>query len=131
VIQRDRAGHTYFVFPGGGVEAHETPDQAAIREAHEELGIKIRLEKLVAVVRWSEQEMYFYRSQMIGGTFGSGCGSELHCHTPERGAYRPIWLDLPCLVDFDVRPHELAIALATGTLFELTTPLTLTVPTAV
>jgi len=130
-IQRDRAGHTYYVFPGGGVERNETPDQAAIREAHEELGISIRPQKLVAVVRWNEHEMYFYQSLMIGGTFGSGRGPEFYSYTPVRGTYRPVWLDLPSLADFDVRPKELATALATGTLFAQTTPLTLTIPTAV
>lgn len=40
-----------FTFPGGGIEAGETPEQAAIREMKEELGIKIKSLKEVAHVR--------------------------------------------------------------------------------
>ncbi len=130
LVQRNRAGQIYYVFPGGGVERDETPDQAAIREAHEELGISIRPEKLVAVVRSGEHEMYFYQSRMTSGTFGSGRGPEFHTYPHERGTYTPVWLDLSSLADFDVRPNVLATALATGTLFVQTKPLTLTIPTA-
>jgi len=131
LVQRDLSGHTYYVFPGGGVERDETPEQAALREAHEELGILIRPEKLVAVVRWSEHEMYFYQSSMIGGRFGGVHGPEFHSYPPGRGTYTPVWLDLPSLTDFDVRPKELATALATGSLFAQATPLILTLPTAI
>ena len=37
LIERHRAGLDYFVFPGGGVDDGETPEQAAVREAMEEL----------------------------------------------------------------------------------------------
>lgn len=33
--------HGLLEFPGGGIEAHETPLQAAVREVEEEVGIKI------------------------------------------------------------------------------------------
>lgn len=130
LVQRDRAGHTYYVFPGGGIERDETPEQAAIREVHEELGIVIRPQKLVAVVRWGEHEMYFYQSALIGGIFGSGCGPEFHSYSSERGTYSPVWLDLPSLDDLDVRPKELSSALAAGGLLARASPLTLTMPTA-
>ncbi len=43
LIKRMRAGRTYYLFPGGGVEEGETPEQAAIREAREELGADVEL----------------------------------------------------------------------------------------
>ena len=38
LIKRTRAGMVYYVTPGGGIEPGESPEQAAIREAHEETG---------------------------------------------------------------------------------------------
>jgi 8-oxo-dGTP pyrophosphatase MutT (NUDIX family) len=34
LIERVRDRHTYFVFPGGRAEDGESPQQAAVREAH-------------------------------------------------------------------------------------------------
>jgi 8-oxo-dGTP pyrophosphatase MutT (NUDIX family) len=41
-----------WVFPGGIVEGEETPRQAAAREAHEEAGVALDPESLVATSRW-------------------------------------------------------------------------------
>jgi 8-oxo-dGTP diphosphatase len=127
LLRRDRAELTYYVFPGGGVEHDETPEEAAIREAHEELGVTIRSEQLVAVIRWHEHEMYFYQATIVGGRFGSGHGPEFRSHSPETGTYRPVWLHLQSLPDFDVRPKEIADALVNGDLLSRPAPLNLTI----
>lgn len=41
-----------WVFPGGIAEGEETPRQAAAREAHEEAGVVLDPESLVATSRW-------------------------------------------------------------------------------
>jgi 8-oxo-dGTP diphosphatase len=46
LLQRDRGGQTYYVFPGGGIEGNETPEEAAVRAVYEELGIVVRPEEL-------------------------------------------------------------------------------------
>jgi 8-oxo-dGTP pyrophosphatase MutT (NUDIX family) len=43
LIERHRAGLDYYVFPGGGVDEGETPEQAAVREAFEELGVEVAI----------------------------------------------------------------------------------------
>ena len=34
-------------FPGGGAEAGETPEEAAVRELHEETGVEVSVEELI------------------------------------------------------------------------------------
>jgi 8-oxo-dGTP diphosphatase len=130
LLQRDRGGQIYYVFPGGGIEGDETPEGAAVREVYEELGIVVRPEKLVAVVQWGEHTMYFYQVAVIGGTFGSGSGAEFHSNSPERGTYTPVWLDVSSLTSVDVRPEEVAVGIAAGTLLAQAAPPTFTIPSA-
>jgi 8-oxo-dGTP diphosphatase len=33
LIKRNNKGRTYYVFPGGGIEVGESPQEAAVREA--------------------------------------------------------------------------------------------------
>ena len=46
LIERHRAGQHYFTFPGGHVEPGETPEQAAVRETKEELGMDVTIQRL-------------------------------------------------------------------------------------
>lgn len=57
-IRREKMGSVYYVFPGGGIEEGETPEQAAKREALEELGVNVRVGPLVANVFY-EGNQYF------------------------------------------------------------------------
>lgn len=47
LIHRNNQGSLYYIVPGGGVEAGETEEEAAYREADEETGLVIELGELL------------------------------------------------------------------------------------
>lgn len=112
-IERVRDGRTYYTLPGGQLDDGETPQEAAVREIHEELGLIVKLGGLVAVVHFGASTQYYYRAEVLGGEFGTGTGEELSSlPESEAGSYRPLWLDLHQLETLDVRPPAIAKALA-------------------
>ena len=113
LIERVRVRHTYFKFPGGRVETGESPQQAAVREAYEELGVSVELRDLISVTYRDGREQRFYLASITGGTFGTGRGTEMTTSgTTAKGTYRPVWVDLTILTELDVRPRALSKALA-------------------
>ncbi len=97
LIERHRAGLDYFVFPGGGVDEGETPEQAAVREAMEELGVEVANKQKVAEIQIGQKsrQVYFLAEQ-VGGEFGSGEGEEYTAdpNDPGEGIYIPIWMPI-------------------------------------
>jgi 8-oxo-dGTP diphosphatase len=98
LIERHRAGLNYFVFPGGGMDDGETPEQAAIRETMEELGIEVIIKQKVAEIQLGpkSRQVYFLVEQ-VGGEFGTGTGEEFtdsDPNDPDEGIYVPIWMSI-------------------------------------
>lgn len=48
----------YWEFPGGKMEAGETPEQALIREIREELDAEIRIDKLLSTIEWDYPQFH-------------------------------------------------------------------------
>lgn len=55
LIKRVKNNETYYVFLGGGIENGETSEFAAIREAFEELGVYVEINKLLKVINLEEK----------------------------------------------------------------------------
>ncbi|TDL78546.1 NUDIX hydrolase [Peribacillus frigoritolerans] len=108
LIQRIRDGSVYYVFPGGGMENGETPEAAAKREAFEELGVEVKVNECISEVKFNGTQ-YFFLSQIIAGTFGTGKGEEYTDENRDRETYLPMWVDIESLSSIDVRPNEVAL----------------------
>ena len=96
LIERYRAGLHYYTFPGGGVDEGESPEQAAVREAQEELGIEVAIRRKLAEVQLGQKsrQIYFLVDQK-GGIFGTGTGEEFsdsNSGDSQKGTYIPIWM---------------------------------------
>ncbi|MCK6585153.1 MAG: NUDIX domain-containing protein [Anaerolineales bacterium] len=112
LIERHRAGRDYYVFPGGGVDEGETPEEAAVREAREELGIEVAIKQKVAVVHFDLSTQVYFLAEKIGGEFGTGVGEEFtdaDPDNPQEGIYIPIWMPIEELPKHEnVHPAEVA-----------------------
>ena len=113
LIERHRAGLNYFVFPGGGVDDGESPEQAAVREAMEELGVQVAIKQKVAeIVLGQKSRQIYFLVEQVGGEFGTGAGEEYtesDPNDPDEGIYIPVWMpisELPGHVN--VHPADVA-----------------------
>lgn len=108
LIQKIRDSSIYYVFPGGGIENGETPEAGAKREALEELGVEVKVKECISEVEFNGTQ-YFFLSEIISGTLGTGQGEEYTDKNRDRGTYLPMWVDIESLSSIDVRPNEVAL----------------------
>jgi 8-oxo-dGTP diphosphatase len=113
LIERHRAGLDYFVFPGGGVDEGESLEQAALREAMEELGVEVVIKQKVAEIQLgTKSRQVYFLAEQSGGEFGSGDGEEYtdaDPDSPEEGIYVPIWMPIEqLLLHQNIYPADVA-----------------------
>ncbi|MDQ5819995.1 MAG: NUDIX domain-containing protein [Actinomycetota bacterium] len=111
LIKRVRESRTYYLFPGGGVEDGETPEHAAIREAHEELGVDVELGEPRYEEDFDRSRFVYFDARIVGGEFGTGLWpdhAERDAEARERsGTHEPVWTPIDELDRLDVRPAAL------------------------
>lgn len=111
LIERHRAGRHYFTFPGGGVDAGETPEQAVVREVKEEIGMQVTIIKPVAEIWYKGNRQVYYLVRATDGVFGAGKGEEYTDPRPDDpnvGTYHPLWMPVSEILNYPVLPHEMA-----------------------
>lgn len=60
--------------PGGGLEGSETPWQGVVREAREECGLEVVVERLAGVYSWAPKKneiIFSFVCRVTGGTLGT------------------------------------------------------------
>ncbi|MFD8771401.1 NUDIX hydrolase [Streptomyces sp. NPDC059916] len=67
--RREAEGDISWVFPGGAIEAGESPEQAAVREVDEETGLKVEAVKVLGdrVHPKSKVPMHYVAVRLVGG----------------------------------------------------------------
>lgn len=108
LIKRVREDSVYYVFPGGGIEDGETPEEGAKREALEELGVTVKVGECIATIEFNGTQ-YFFLAEIMDGNFGTGIGEEYTDKKRQRGTYLPMWVKINKLSTMDVKPKEIAI----------------------
>lgn len=98
LVRRD--DYYIWVIPGGGVEKGERPKEAAIREAVEETGFKIKLTRTLGVYQILGKEgkklrkTYLYEGRVVSGVFKPefpGCkGKWFHSDRPPLNALKSV-----------------------------------------
>jgi len=83
----------YHVFPGGGLEEGESPEEGTAREIKEEFGIDVKVKEKIYELDNGEinKKEYFFLCEYISGKLGTGDGPEFSDNPKyaDRGKYIP------------------------------------------
>ena len=92
LMERWRGDLHYFSIPGGGIEAGEDAETAAVRELKEETGVDIALERKVYVMKDGPIEHHIFLARWISGEPHLPPESEEAQAGPDN-RYLPRWID--------------------------------------
>ncbi|KKU28536.1 MAG: Phosphohydrolase, MutT/nudix family protein [Candidatus Amesbacteria bacterium GW2011_GWA2_47_11b] len=109
LIHRKKDGHEYWVFPGGGVEDYETPEETMVREIKEEtnqtiLSFKPLFNEAFEVNGNGLRHNYFYSCQIDGAELLL-TGEEASKQS-EHDWYNPEWVELSEFPALEVLPER-------------------------
>lgn len=111
VIKRVKPERIYYVFPGGGLEPNETPEECVMREVFEEIGINIGVKVMIDKIKFNNDIEYFYLCSYLSGIIGSGKGNEFKCDPRIKGHYKVLCLPINKLGEYNIQPEKMKINL--------------------
>lgn len=108
LIRRVRNGREYWVIPGGGVEEGETVEDAARREAKEEIGIDVTVGPFLMEARktWEGRPSVhrFFLCEYVSGEIGTG--TQLASEGSENEVHEVTLVPREKLRSLDIVPEE-------------------------
>jgi 8-oxo-dGTP diphosphatase len=105
VFHRRKGGETYDAIPGGTLEAGETPAEAAVREIHEETGLRVTLSGPVLELHNQGRRETYFDALTVTGEPRLG-GPEKWRNSPEN-AYTLDWVPLAGIGSRPIQPGAL------------------------
>ena len=106
LIHRFKEGREFYVVPGGGVEALESFEEAAVREIKEELNYNVNDMEFFCTIRSNSGKEQYYITFVEETTKFTICGEEL-LRSNENNRYLPTWITIEQLADITLYPEEL------------------------
>lgn len=102
VIQRHQPGRSYYVLPGGSVEAGETPEEACRREVFEETGLTATVCTPVGTYDNRGRMEHYFLVESAPGV--PRLGAELNRQT-DSNTYAFEWVDIERMAAVDLKPE--------------------------
>ena len=99
LVERHKRGLHYWTVPGGGIEPGETPEEAAIREIREELGLDVTLERRVGQ---SGAQVFFLAH--VETEWPLSLGGPEQERNSAHNSYLPVWVPLETAKTLWLRP---------------------------
>lgn len=96
LMHRVNKGEEYWVFPGGGQEEGETPEETAMREIEEETTVRAKVGKLVYRISWDTgDENYYFLCEYLSGEPKLPTDSiEYQQMQDGDQVYEPLWVNI-------------------------------------
>ncbi|HVX24549.1 MAG TPA: NUDIX domain-containing protein [Candidatus Saccharimonadales bacterium] len=117
VMHRNKFGQEYYALIGGGVDFGEAPEQALLREIHEEASLTIANPRLVIIEDAGPiyGRQYIYTCDYVSGEPQlSPDSDEAKISAAGQNTYEPRWLPVDALATTNLLPVELKEALVDG-----------------
>lgn len=105
LMHRFREGLEFYVFPGGGLEAGETPKECCERELLEEFGIVIEAQKLIYLINQNGAKQGFFVAKWISGEIHT-TDAEEYTKGDHFGTYDPTSVNLEEIPKLNILPPE-------------------------
>ncbi len=105
LMKRNRNGEDFFVFPGGGIEKNESPQQCCERELLEEFGIEIEAKNMIYLIHQGESKQGYFVCDWKSGEIHK-TDAEEYQGLNHYGTYNPTLANLNEVSKLNILPPE-------------------------